>query len=848
MLCPPFVVKITHWFFFYLVKQLRRIQCDHTFHHSEADACTTLFLVAGNGSDSLVMYGTPIHAESFVVDFGNGQNELLIDFSKIGSRAIKNVFHAMAIKSGSKANDTLVFTAELTSVHGVHTHIQKTTIDIDAFRITQQGVTERSYLIGDAHTLELTDTTARPFFVDNQGSAKVTVQSSSICRDEKKIADVKAVNLEGDQSLVVDFTSESQGVVVYVLKNKIVVNFGFGTDDCTVPYGFSKDITLLLTNHKDVVYVSALITKLTVFGNDGDDTLHVHKTSSKSTLWWDGGAGQNEVVIGDNNEAEGTTSLEAAGGSNHAMYTVAPANEIKTPGLVTLLSTSPNADVLDIFGLNDDANVCQFVDQITAEQTKFVHADRDLIVFTGAELTVKVRGGKEADSVAVDMMNSILELDLLSGDDFVTVGKQGAGALDRGNQESLKVRGGRGNDNVTVYSNDAPIHIDGEEGTNDSFDNFVYSLETSSMLLKNRFEKSKGVPKTGIDYSGIEALRIEFMASGTASSTLLVASTYAGAHNAIISNGNKITTFNPTTNIAGKSVVLHGLPSDHAIFDAKQTNKNTACQLRKGADFELDVIDAAMPAYTASLNGVGHLTVHMSEAFADTVDIYSTVMLETTVHGHGGEDSITAYNMADTSTLFVYGGADSDVFTAIPDTAQNDGQLSTIFVNGVGDAVFSKDAPAVLDQVRIHSFNRGGYDITVLDDDNGVELKLFGSDDHEDYLLRKGLIVQMNDRDTANLLESVHYTDNHVERLTIEGKDGDDQFIVDTTGDVEIYLYGNDGNDVFIFGQVYTSKRDGEANLTIAEQAQVSVQRTSLGYLSTGNLAPLRAYGMNGDG
>ena len=804
-------------------------------------------LLFGPGADSLVLYATPVNVLSFFIDFGSGQNEIDIDFENVGTQLISSVFQALDMTSGNKVNDTLVFTARLASVANIVTAIKKTTIDIDQFQIVQDGVTERLYEIGENHHVLLTDPSSRPFFVDNQGPAKVTVLSASICRNEHEDG-VKAVNLEGDQSLVIDFSAELQGVNVHVSKNKIVVqlNRPNHTANCTVPYGFSRDITLVLTDFDDTVIVSSLITELNLAGEGGNDALYVRQTSTPSALTWDGGAGtKNTVFINNNNEVEGTVVIKSQTGVNEVEYAIMP-TPVQIPGLITMISSSM-ADKLKIVGLTAGSNDCSFVDRDGSEvNTRFVHFGRDLIVFEGQNLNVQMWGGALADTVAVDMVNANLVLHLGGAGDNVTIGLPGTSASGRGNLHALVVHGGDGNDNVTVYSNANPVTLHGNGGSEDSYSDFFYTAVPHSTLDAGQFARNTASPVHNVNYDGFEAVRIEFMAApATQQSTLLVRSTYGGADTEIIANGQRDVVFKPTTGIAGTSVVLRGRLTDTAIFDASAAGQKTVCQIQEGAVFELDVVDAGMPAAKASLDGVGQLVVKMG-AYDDTVRILDTPVVKTTVYGNGGEDFITANNMADDSWLYVYGGAASDTFTAVPAQSLPNGQLSNIVVDGTGDAV-SKPNPAVLDQVRIHAFGRGGYDITVTDDDNGVELKVFGSDRGEKYLLRKGLLVQMNDQDDSDMLETVHYTDNHVERFTIEAARGDDTFIVDSTGDVPIYLYGEDGNDMFVFGQVYTSKRNGEANLTIAEQAQVSVQRTSLGYLSTGNLAPLRAFGMDGD-
>ena len=157
-----------------------------------------------------------------------------------------------------------------------------------------------------------------------------------------------------------------------------------------------------------------------------------------------------------------------------------------------------------------------------------------------------------------------------------------------------------------------------------------------------------------------------------------------------------------------------------------------------------------------------------------------------------------------------------------------------------------------LDRFHLHTFGHGSYDVYVHDNPNGVEVRMEGSIHRDDYLLRLGKVYKTNDpgadEDTmSNNVETVHYEDSQIDKLRFFARDGDDHIMVDCTGQVAIEIRGGNGDDVFVFGQVYNSKRDGEALLTLAEQSEVRVMRTDLGYLSTGNLYKLSAHGMDGD-
>ena len=366
----------------------------------------------------------------------------------------------------------------------------------------------------------------------------------------------------------------------------------------------------------------------------------------------------------------------------------------------------------------------------------------------------------------------------------------------------------------------------------------------------------------------------------------------AGATYRVVTSGGRKVTVTAGGMPATSNIQLHAIHSDIVIVDATAAKHAAACTLQASDQcsdknaipfgtkpsnsdgfprvdgsvaqgcvgkfprvMDMDVVCNAevLPVGTITIDGYGELQLKTTR-YGDTVRVLNTVPITKIFTQHPdmftttkGDDTVKAHNMNKDTELHVSMGAGVDKFYAMP--IDDFSRLYKVFVDDLGD---SRDENAfVADTDYIYAYGRHRYDLTLRNDNLGAELKVYGSPERDDFLLRHQVVYQFNEAiDNDNPLETteaIYYQDDEVEFLRLFGRDGDDHFMVDTTGDLVINLYGEDGDDMFVFGQVYDTKRDGFANLTTREQSEVDVRRTSMGYLSTGNKKDLTAHGMDGN-
>ena len=374
----------------------------------------------------------------------------------------------------------------------------------------------------------------------------------------------------------------------------------------------------------------------------------------------------------------------------------------------------------------------------------------------------------------------------------------------------------------------------------------------------------------------------------------LVSSTSANAHTRVKSNGGREIRLEPAQNITGKAVVLQGLPTDTVVVSAREAEDGATCDIEPhsitaavltaldvpsmvagavspaGTPMALlaplDVRGLSMPVGTVTVDNFGAVTVIMAMGHKNTATVHATNDDSTTnIFGGDQEDKMTAHAMGQRSCLRLFANGGADNLHCSPKTEP--GELDPVELDQVhlhaGNSGKSGVNVTVYDRFHLQSFGHGSYDLSAHGGTKinnkpetkktaTYEARLIGTADRDDYLLRRGHVYQMNDpgvdEDTvANNVEVVRYAELEVERLRIFARDGPDRIVVDCTGpSMLLELRGGDGDDMFVFGQVYNSDRDGEARLSVVEQGQVDVLRTDLGYLSTGNQGPVSAYGMDG--
>lgn len=244
-----------------------------------------------------------------------------------------------------------------------------------------------------------------------------------------------------------------------------------------------------------------------------------------------------------------------------------------------------------------------------------------------------------------------------------------------------------------------------------------------------------------------------------------------------------------------------------------------------------------------------------------------------TILGGAGADHLNVQSVDETT--FFLGGDGNDFVQLNVDVSQVSianpalpNPPVAMTTNGV-NAVITLDGEADGDKYSIHLightaaslinvFDSGGIDPPndPLDDQLDDELTVFGVDEATTagnpdagdlFLLRAGagekalaFIALLNDG-APQPFERVNYNTN-LEKITVEGQAGDDQFYIDDTR-AKITINGGDGNDFFQIGQLYKTQRT-VALAGVAPEDVYATTETTRGFLSNGISLPMT---INGD-
>jgi len=216
-----------------------------------------------------------------------------------------------------------------------------------------------------------------------------------------------------------------------------------------------------------------------------------------------------------------------------------------------------------------------------------------------------------------------------------------------------------------------------------------------------------------------------------------------------------------------------------------------------------------------------------------------------TIHGGDGKDKI----FGDRNDDLIYGEAGDDVI----DGGRGD---DTVYGGPDNDLIVSKAGSDYLDgegdnDTFLVYYQGGDADtlITVLDTGDVSDTDVFvaiGTMADDQFLLRANTdgslaFVAMINGDCN--VERVNYTG--VERITVNGGFGDDDFAADDTA-AEVTLNGEFGDDTFQVGQLFRSQRT-EEHAKVSVDDEFATIETTRGFLSNGISAPMTVNGGFGD-
>lgn len=166
------------------------------------------------------------------------------------------------------------------------------------------------------------------------------------------------------------------------------------------------------------------------------------------------------------------------------------------------------------------------------------------------------------------------------------------------------------------------------------------------------------------------------------------------------------------------------------------------------------------------------------------------------------------------------------------------------------------DGGAINDGVDFLFIEGRGFDDYpgMLDRDMGA----FVDGDMSDlFLIRRNFIARLEGDSsqgvTGGNVERINYGADMNGRVTVNGHDGDDVFVVDDTSAL-MTLDGGNGNDRFQIGQLFAEHPNPEGTAVDGYYAtgvrvgdEIRVTPTNLGYLSYGNSEAMVIYGGDGD-
>ena len=164
----------------------------------------------------------------------------------------------------------------------------------------------------------------------------------------------------------------------------------------------------------------------------------------------------------------------------------------------------------------------------------------------------------------------------------------------------------------------------------------------------------------------------------------------------IQANGNRHVLLSPANQIAGKSLIVQGLPTDKIEIDASTSQGEvTMCDISSSIvenntvqidgtnltmiaplDITIDIL--AMPVGVITADNFGQVELHMTD-HKDIVTIFKTGdVTSMTIRGRNGDDEITAHAMGAESDLEIYGDGGKDELYCKPSPLDLVGELDQV--------------------------------------------------------------------------------------------------------------------------------------------------------------------------
>ena len=294
-----------------------------------------------------------------------------------------------------------------------------------------------------------------------------------------------------------------------------------------------------------------------------------------------------------------------------------------------------------------------------------------------------------------------------------------------------------------------------------------------------------------------------------------------------VTNGDYILLKNGSTVTSSTGSVELRAGDDVTIEKGAFVDADTSIILR--SDYNSADDEGASITVEGALQAPG-MQLHGGEQ-ADTIVLRPESLVgDTQVFGHGGDDTITLDHLPSITTTQVIAGQ------IVRDTIDLDG--------GEGGDSYTINISGTRTDYLVNLTDTGvaGNDVVTVN----------ATADHDLFLLRANFIAYLNAMAplTAGVqpgplhaeLERINYNSN-VEHVNINTFGGDDHFYVDDNS-ATMTLDAGLGKDFFQFGQLFGTKREAPA---VAVGDEISTLRTTLGHLSRGVSHQTTAMGGDGD-
>ena len=674
--------------------------------------------------------------------------------------------------------------------------------------------------------------------------------------------------------------------------------------------GALSRLTVKGTSSADTFVINGTSAPLSqLLGGGGGDTFNVLSVDRGTTLWIDGEAGADSVTVTNfdtvpgpaagNHTMNGPVHVVCGGASDTVAVLLSgrgAADVTTTQCAVTVSAATWSAQnnfhvytmerqVQDRVPINRLTGVECHATSVDTESSarglaESVYTDLTLVVnghtanpdaFSVYDANVPVTlnglGGADDLQVGVKVLPPFLttraKTSVRSAGAFATVGRILGNTrlrtveVTRGNTAALTFNGGAGNDAVLINKHLGPITLAGSSGRDTFADSMHYSDNEAARNVVWTQAYREAQSRNRVDYSSFEDIFVVFNTThpGQPMALIDVLSTTPGATTSMRAGGRrevrvKCIGVQGTVTMLGGALASSDPLSDllhlHMTGHVGATTGSFVESPRSSRLDELAFFGLNMPAGVLYAQYFGETLVELTNSDDTfTIDVHAAApQLKTTVDAHSGAD-----------TVYV----DRTPFVSLSTTVLGGDGIDQLLVRsgvGVGEhaenrlhGLITIDSQRGEDIITVLWAGTGDSNIAVFDSSRAEpgavaedRLLVFGTAAADQILLRLSRMLCIHNATR----EQIVFDPEAVITAELDAEGGDDFVAVDSTN-AFINVRGGEGDDKFVIGQLFNSKRDALAGLTPLEAQSVLVARTTRGFLSRGNLQPMTIEGGDGD-